>query len=329
MNKRLSVALLLVVTLLLTTAVGLSAVAENSWIPEKNIEVIVGNSAGGGADLFTRQVVNIIQQYKMVPVNMTVVNKPGASHVVGYNYLIENGGDYFMDVTSASFFTQPIAGNSPFTFDDFTYVSMLCKDPNLLFAAPNAPFSDYNGLVEYAKAHPGEVMIGGSSAYSDDAIIAYMIKEYADVDITYVTHESGADVLAAVMGGHIALGILNPAEVGDNVAAGNVVGIAVSAENRVNLPGMEDIPVFKELGVDIEHQQPRGFVMARNASPEAVEYFSNVMKQVTETPEWQAYLVEQCMEPEYRPSAEWGTTGKDQYVDVYTTYINMILEANK
>lgn len=303
--------------------------AASEWVPQKDIEVVVGNSAGGGADLFTRKVVNIIEQYGFVPTNMTVVNKPGSSHVVGYSYLLEKGGDYALDVTSASFFTQPIAGNSPFSFDDFAYVSMLCKDPNLLFAAKNAPFSDFDGMVAYAKEHPGEIMLAGSSAYSDDAIICYMIMEECDVDITYVTYESGADVLGAVMGGHISLGILNPAEVGDNVAAGNVVGMAVSAENRVTLPGMETIPTFEELNVPIKHQQPRGFVMAKNASPEALQYFSEIMQKVVETSEWQAYLVEQCMEAAYSPSAEWGTAVKDRYIEVYTDYISMILESTK
>lgn len=321
---------LLLVVLALSLLLGLAgaSLAETpAFVPTQDIEFVVGNSAGGGADLFTRKVVSIITQYKLVPTNITVMNKPGSSHVVGYAYLLEKGGDHYLDVTSASFFTQPVSKNSPFTFDDFAYVSMLCKDPNLLFRATNAPFEDFEGMIAYAKEHPGEVMLAGSSAYSDDAIICYMIRDLFDVDITYVTYESGADVLAASMGGHVHLGILNPAEVGDNVLAGNVVGLAVSAQNRVSLPGMENIPTFKELGVDIAHQQPRGFVMAKNASPEAVKYYSDVMQQVVETPEWKEYLLEQCMEAAYSPSEVWGTTVKDEYIEVYTNYINIILNS--
>ena len=99
----------------------------------------------------------------MCPVNITVVNKPGSSHVVGYTYLLDHGDDYHLDVTSASFFTQPVSGNSPFQFEDFSYVAMLCKDPNLVFAAPNAGFSDFDSMIQYAKDNPGAVSVAGSA----------------------------------------------------------------------------------------------------------------------------------------------------------------------
>ncbi|RGY98878.1 tripartite tricarboxylate transporter substrate binding protein [Clostridium sp. AM58-1XD] len=295
------------------------------WVPKDDIEFIVGNSAGGGADLFTREVVSIIDQYKMCPTNITVVNKPGSSHVAGYTYLLDHGDDYHLDVTSASFFTQPVSGNSPFKFEDFSYVAMLCKDPNLLFAANNAPFSDFDGMIEYAKSNPGAVSAAGSSAYSDDAILCNMIQSTCGVELNYVTYESGADVLAAVMGGHVQLGILNPAEVGDNITAGNVKPIVVSAEKRVAMDGMEEVPTFKEAGVDIEHEQPRGFVMSNKASQEAVQYYADLLGKVAETPEWKEYLQQQCMEEEVYLAEDWEKVAKGHYVEVYTEYVGRIL----
>ena len=302
---------------------------ETGWAPKEDIEFIVGNSAGGGADLFTREVVSIIDQYDMCPVNITVVNKPGSSHVVGYTYLLDHGDDYHLDVTSASFFTQPVSGNSPFQFEDFSYVAMLCKDPNLVFAAPNAGFSDIYSMIQYAKDNPGAVSVAGSSAYSDDAILCNMLQESCGLELNYVTYESGADVLAAVMGGHVQLGILNPAEVGDNIAAGNVTPIVVSAEKRVNMEGMENVPTFKEAGVDIEHEQPRGFVMSSAASPEAVSYYAELLGKVAKTPEWKEYLEEQCMEEDIYLGADWETQAKDHYVSIYTDYVGRILESTK
>ena len=46
------------------------------WVPTEDIELTVGNDAGGGADLFARKMVEIIGKYDMCPVNITVVNKP-------------------------------------------------------------------------------------------------------------------------------------------------------------------------------------------------------------------------------------------------------------
>lgn len=181
-------------------------------------------------------------------------------------------------------------------------------------------------MKAYCEEHPGEVMVAGASAYSDDAILVYMLKELCGLDIQYVTYESGADVLVAVMGGHVQLGILNPSEVGDNIDAGKVNGIAVSAEERVNLPGMEEIPTFKELGVDIAHEQPRGFVMSPKASPEAIAYYAGLLEKVVATDEWAAFLEEQCMEDAFYGPEEWGGAVRDEYIEIYDKFVNIILK---
>jgi tripartite-type tricarboxylate transporter receptor subunit TctC len=51
---------------------------------------------------------------------------------------MKQADDFTLDVTSSSFYTQPIAGLSPFTFDDFKYFAVLCKDPSLLVASPQS-----------------------------------------------------------------------------------------------------------------------------------------------------------------------------------------------
>jgi len=294
------------------------------WVPTKDIEVIVGNKAGGGADLFTRKVVEIMQQYKMLPVNATVVNKPGSSHVVGYTYLMENGDDYHMDVVSASFYTQPISGNSPFKFDDFAYVSLLCQDPNVMLCSNDSGFNSFEDVLAYAKDHPGELSFAGSSALSDDAILCELINATCGVDITYVAMESGADIMTNLMGGHVELGCCGPSEIGDNLAAGNLKAIAVSADSRLNIEGLKDVPTFTELGYDIHHQMPRGFVMAKTASPEAVKYYSDIMGKVAETPEWKAFLEENCMMAKYLDCDGYAAFNQE-LVDTYTEYIGIIM----
>ncbi len=296
------------------------------WVPTKDIEFIVGNKAGGGADLFTRKVVEIIQKYNMIPTNITVVNKPGSSHVVGYTYLMENGDDYHLDVVSSSFYAQPVSGNSPLTFSDFAYVSMLCKDPSLLVASNASGLKTFADVIAYAKAHPGELIFAGSSAMGDDTILWAQICQQCEVDITYVAMESGADVLTNVLGGHVALGCVGPSEIGDNLAAGNLVAIAIAADERFNEFGLQDTPTFVEEGYQINHQQHRGFVMAKTASAEAVKYYSDVIGKVFETPEWEEFMRDNCMAPFHLNCDEYAEYNQT-LVDTYTTFIGIIMAA--
>jgi tripartite-type tricarboxylate transporter receptor subunit TctC len=113
-------------------------------------------------------------------------------------------------------------------------------------------------IAAYAKDHPGELMCGGSNAISDDAILINQINNEYGIDITYVAVEASTDALTDTMGGHLQLAFGSPVEIGDNIAAGNLVPIAVAADNRVDYAGMENVPTFIELGHKINHQQHRG-----------------------------------------------------------------------
>ena len=295
----------------------------DGWVPTKDIELTVGNSAGGGADLFARKVVEIIQKYNMCPVNITVVNKPGSSHVVGFTYLVETGGDYNINVVSSSFYSQPVAGNSPLTFDDFSYVALVAKDPSLLVASVNSGFETLDDVIAYAKEHPSEISFAGSSAISDDAILWAQLCEECDVDITYVAMESGGDVLANVMGGHVQLGAMSPGEIGDNLAAGKLNAIAIAADERFEQFGLQDTPTFTELGYEINHQQHRGFVMAANASPEAVRYYSDLIEKVYETDEWKQFMDDNCMTGFFKDCDEYKEYNQT-LIDTYTEYIAIV-----
>lgn len=299
--------------------------APEGWVPTKDIELTVGNSAGGGADLFARKIVEIIQKNNMCPVNITVVNKPGSSHVVGFTYLVETGGDYNINVVSSSFYSQPVAGNSPLTFDDFSYVSLVAKDPSLVVASNASGFETLDDVIAYAKDNPEGIIFAGSSAIGDDTIICEQMNSECDIELTYVTMESGADVLANVLGGHVELGVMSPAEIGDNLSAGKLKAIAVASDDRFMEFGLQDTPTFAELGYDITHQQHRGFVMAANASPEAVAYYSDLIGQVYETDDWKEYMTANCMTGFYLNCDEYAEYN-ETLVDIYTEFIKIIQE---
>ena len=294
------------------------------FVPTKDIEFVVGAKAGGGADMFARKAVEIIQKYNMVPVNMTVVNKPGSSHVIGYTYLNENNDDHHIGVVSASFYTQPISGNSPFTFDDFSYVSLMCRDPEVLLCSNDSGFNSFEDVLAYEKEHPGELTFAGSSALSDDAVLCELLNYICGTEFTYVAMESGADVVTNLMGGHVELGASGPSEVGDNVVAGNLKALAVTAEQPLEIEGLKGVPTFLELGYDITHQNPRGFVMPKGASPEAVKYFSDIMGKVAETEEWKQYMADNCMAEKYLDCDGYKEFNQE-IVDTYTKAIEIIM----
>lgn len=301
-----------------------SSPESTGWVPKENIEMVIPFSAGGGSDIFARKIVEIIETKGLCPVNIVPVNKPGGSGVVGYTYLNSKGDSpYFIATTSSSFYSQPLSGNSPLScYDDFSFVSHLCKDPSLVAANPATGFENLQDMLDYAKATPGSLKYGGTGNVSDDAILMNMLNQICGVELVYVPYDSGAEVLAAILGGHIDLCGISPSEAGEHLTSDALVPLAVSADSRLSV--LPDVPTFIEEGIDINHQQSRGIVMNTGVPQEAVEYYSDLMRQVTETEEWQAFLEENFMMSSYMPSDEY-TAFNTELAGKYEEFLNIIL----
>jgi len=308
-----------------STPAASSAPAEKEgWVPEQSIELVIPFSAGGGSDVFARKIVEIIETKGLCPVSIIPNNKPGGSGVVGYTYLNSKGDSpYYIATTSSSFYSQPLSGNSPLScYDDFSFVAHLCKDPTLVAANPNCGFTDLQGMIDYAKANPGKLKYGGTGNVSDDAILMYMLNKICGIELVYVPYDSGGEVLAAILGGHIDICGMSPSEAGEHLTAGALIPIAVSADERLSI--IPDVPTFIENGIDINHQQSRGVVMNAGVPQEAVEYYSDLMRQVTETEEWKSFLEENVMADSFMPCDEYVEFNKE-LADKYTEFLSIIL----
>lgn len=309
-----------------TSTPSTSAPAEpTGWVPKEDIEFVIPFGAGGGNDVMVRKIIEIIEKKDLCPVNVVPVNKSGGSGVVGYSYMTAKGAgyEYSLASTSASFYTQPLTGNSPFTADtnSFSFVAHMVKDPTVLVANPKLGFTSIQDVVDYAKAHPGELKWGGVGVASDDAILMYMLNDVFDIELTYVPYDDGGTHIAALLGGHIDLSVLAPAEAQEHMTTGSLSALAACADERMSF--LPEVPTFVEQGVDINHQQSRGIVMNPGVSEEVLAYYSDLFKRVSETQEWQEYVTTNAMASAYMAYDEYAEFAKDMLAD-YTKYMALI-----
>src|SRR3972149_12251957 len=62
------------------------AVAQE-WKPTKDVEFVIPFAVGGGADIMARVIHKVMTDDKLVPVPVTLVNKPGGGGAVGIGYM--------------------------------------------------------------------------------------------------------------------------------------------------------------------------------------------------------------------------------------------------
>ncbi|MDF2524646.1 MAG: hypothetical protein K0R31_2287 [Clostridiales bacterium] len=278
-----------------------------SKYPEKPITFVVPMSAGGGSDIFCRTLVKIINDKKLSPVPIVVENKPGASGAIGWSYVANDrkGDPYTISTTSASFYTNPLAGQSPVSYKNFTHIMNMGSEARVFVVAGNSKYNTLKDFTDDAKANPGKLVVGGSSGVSQDAILFYGLKQQSGIDAKYVPFSSdGTDPTTTLMGGHITAAWLGPAEITQQLDSKKLKALAVSGDSRMTASNLKDVRTTKEEGYDLNLDQLRGIVAPPGIPEDAVKYLQDMFKKVSETEEWKTFLNQTGCKNKY-------ATGKD------------------
>ncbi len=272
--------------------VGLSLGTANAWEPTKPVEFVVPAGTGGGADVMARFISPLIEKYKLSPKPFIVINKSGGAGAEGFLYVKgKNKDPHVIIITLDNLFTTPIATGVPFNWKDLTPVGRLALDYFVLWENEEAPYKTANEYLEAVKKDPGKFIMGGTGSAQEDQIITVMLEQNFGVKFSYVPFKGGGDVAVELVGKHINSSVNNPAEAVSHWKAKRLRPLATIDHERINLPLWKDIPTMKEAtGKDMSYLMLRGIFAAPEVTKEQQEFYVNVMKKVTETPEWQKYI---------------------------------------
>ena len=319
---RLRLAASFAATLLLASAGNAPA---QSKYPSKTVEVVVPFAPGGGTDNLMRMITGIIDENKWSPVAMNVNNRAGGSGVVGYTYLINKKGDSHVVAGATPMIVSGkiegrLAGNHR---DAMTVLMIVAIDELMLSVRSESPFKTVDEFVTAARAKPGQLTLGGTGTYNEDHIFTHLFEQAAKIKLKYVPFNSGGEVTAALMGGHIDAGVMNPNEIAAQVEAGKAKNLAVAARKR--LADAPDVPTFAEKGHEFYWEQMRGVVGPAGMAPEAVAWWQDALGKVTATKKWQETYIKRNL---LTPTA-WVGEEANKYLDGLTGSYASALSALK
>lgn len=292
---------LLVVGALLAAACG-GGPSENAAYPSRDVTMIVPFGAGGGSDVLSRTIANVIRDLKLLPVNLLIENRPGSSGAIGYTYVAQQAANpYTLATVSVSFFTTPLLGASTVTYRDFTPVAAIAMSPYIMAVRAASPIRSLDDVRKSKRLTTGTVGV-----VSDPVLLARMLQKASGVTVDTVPFDGEGEVMTAVLGGHVDFMLGNPGEVIAQIEAGTMRAVAVSTASR--LQSLPDTPSFTELGYPIEHVQLRGIVMPAGVPADAVAFWETALRTVAESDAWKrAYLDRFREEPRFLGSAEFGS----------------------
>jgi tripartite-type tricarboxylate transporter receptor subunit TctC len=258
-----------------------------AWEPQKPVEFVIPAGTGGGADVMARFIAPLISKYDLSPQPFIAVNKAAGAGAEGFLYVKGKKGDsHVIIITLSNLFTTPLATGSPFSWRDLTPLARLALDEFILWVNADAPYTTPAEYLKAVKENPGKFKMGGTGTAQEDQIITVQLEQATGVKFIYVPFKGGGDVATNLVGKHVDSTVNNPNEAVGHWKAGRLRPLGIFDAERLNLPDWQSIPTMKEQGYEIQYLMLRGIFGAPGISPEVQAWYVNLLKKVTETPEW-------------------------------------------
>ena len=302
------------------------------FVPEKTVTWICTSSAGGGSDIFSRKISEIMTNEKLVNGQTIVVsNETDGGGEVGRNKVatMKNDADYTL-LTFNSGDLMPMVTNTKNRAANFRILAIMAVDKQLLFSCPASDSktayakdggdqNDFAAAIEAAK-NGTFVVIGGSKG-DDIATYNKLLEELGltEDQMGYITYDSTSDAITAALGGNVDFVISKPAAASQYVESGDLNAVLALAEERYG-GNLADAPTLSEIGdySNVEVPVWRGVAAPAAMSDEAVAFWSEALGAVAATDAWHTeYLEKNQLLDEYKDTVaatEYGTAYEADYM---------------
>ena len=220
-----------------------------------------------------------------------------------------------MIVTLSNLFTTPMATGVPFNWKDLTPLARLALDYFVLWVNAETPYKTAKEYLDAVKKEPGKFMMGGTGTAQEDQIITIMLQQAFGVKFLYVPFKGGGEVAVQLVGKHVNSTVNNPAEAVSHWKAGRLRPLATIDSARIALPEWDKIPTLKESGgMDLSYLMLRGIFAAPGITKEQQAFYTDVLKKVTETPEWIKYISDNGLKAAYLTGPDYAKWVGEQEV---------------
>lgn len=271
-------------------SLGTAAQAEDSWKPEGPVNIVLHTKPGGGVDVFSRTLAKELEP--LIGQTIVIANTPGGGGAAQMAKVRAAEPDGLtLGVNTVTHFTGMLTNlKGTFSPDDFEWIALSQEDPIMFFAPKDSKLNDMRDLVALAKEKGGEVNIGGFGPVGSMQNIGMaMLEESAGVKFNWVAFESTPDIIAAVLGGHVDVGISNLGPALSFFEADRLKGLGVLGQKRLKtLPDME---TFAEQGFDVDTSwiQVRGFFGPKGMPMELQQQIADAVHKAMASDSYQTY----------------------------------------
>ena len=172
--------------------------------PTRPITMVVPYAAGGPTDVASRVIAE--QMHQALGVNVVIENRPGASTILGAQYVAAAAPDGYtvLMVTTTTLCTNPhLYKKLAYKVEDFAPVAMAVKVPLGLAVRKSLPVSTIAEFREYVQARAGKMNYGSAGTGANSQLVNVLMNQTLNIQMTEVPYKGTAPALADLAGGHV------------------------------------------------------------------------------------------------------------------------------
>jgi len=287
----------------LTLSLATAGTAALAFQPE-GTECIAPSGAGGGWDMTCRMVGKTMQDLKLIPGTMQVVNKAGGGGGAAYAEVVNkrNAENNLIVAASSATSTRLAQGAYPGNnMDQVRWLAAVGADYGVIGVSPDSPINTLPELMAKVKADPSSVAFaGGSAAGGWDHLKVLMAAKKSGItnvrSVKYIVFDGGAEAITQLMAGKVNAFTGDISEAKGFVDAGKMKVLAILAPERL-AGDFAKYPTAREQGLDVVGANWRGFYAPGKMSNDAYDFWSKNIGVVYDSKEWKAIMAKNGMAP--------------------------------
>ena len=252
------------------------------------IEVVTHNAVGGGSDVFTRQMIQMMYQNDIIDTQWPVRNVPAGDTIGAMSYLVERAGNngLIAQITPTWVATPMTLPDSPVNVGMLTPITLVATEPQVVVTKAGGQFKSLAEFIEAAKAAPDTLVQTGGSSTANDALTRLVLQDEADAKWKFLSFEDTGSRITALMRDDAQIMMGSASDVREQVRAGQLEVIGVVGDERLDV--FPDVPTTEEQGINSANVpvQFRAVMGAPDMSEEAIAQFQDDLSKMVETDDW-------------------------------------------
>jgi tripartite-type tricarboxylate transporter receptor subunit TctC len=267
--------------------------ADQAVYPARPVRLIVPFGPAGSADALARTLQPSLSEALGQPV--VIDNRPGASSTIGTEMAARAAPDGYtlVMITTTHTVNPSLLAKLPYdSVKDFSPVSLVVSQPNILVVHPSVPVKSVKELVALAKAKPNSLNFASGGNGSSPHLSGELFKLVAAIEITHIPYKGSGPGVTDLLGGHVQMMFAGPLALEQHIKSGRLRALAVADRRRSTV--VPDIPTMTEAGFPgVETGTWYGILAPARTPPAIVTSLQRTIARTVQMPDLKSRIVNQ------------------------------------